>query len=402
MDLTIILCVQPHAAVKALSHAILRLDPPGSILTSSHLLLARLSYNSDQIDDALEVIDKSIVFYPGMANRGEAQYLCDPTLSSPSYISRETGLTAVLKPQNVMEYDLLCGMMYCSKRDWVKASAAFERVVTFPTREHGISKIMVDAYKRWVLVSLLWKGVHLENPSPLAATAIKFYEVLGKPYTVLASHFPTEAAHDLKNEADANAQLWQEDNTVGLVREVLAAYQKWRVLALQDVYSKISIAEVRRQTRSAETGTHLPRDEDAEALVRNMIISGMLSGVVEKNDDGTAFLAFLPANAAATAALSEQDFAAELARSAQRLRQLRPLLRATEDRLATHKDYIRHVVKESKRDKSSDFAASTAGFGVPGSGGPGSSTLGGLGGLGGGFNVEVDDEDLMGGIISTG
>ena len=382
-----------------LSKAILKLDQTGSILTSSHLLLVRLAWQTNVVDDVLDVIDKSIVFYPGMANRGDAQYLCDPALAPPSYISRETGLTAVLKAQNVMEYDLLCGMIYCFKRNWAKASAAFERIVTFPTREHGISKIMVDAYKRWILVSLLWKGAHSENPSPLSATASRFYEVLGKSYTVLASHFPTEAAQDLKDEAEANAQLWEEDNTVGLVQEVLAAYQKWRVLALQDVYSKISIAEVRRETQSAETGTHLPRDEDVESLVQNMIITGMLNGVVEKNDDGTAFLAFLPATASATAALSERDFAKELARSAERLRQLGPLLRVTEERLATHKEYIKHVVKESKRDKSTDYPASTAGYGGSGSGGLGASMLGGLAA---GFNVEVDDEDLMGGIISTG
>ena len=339
-----------------------------------------------------------------MANRGDPKYLCDPDLSPPAYISREAGLTAVLKPQNVMEYDLLCGMMYCSgrNRDWAKAAQAFERVVTFPAREHGISKIMVDAYKRWVLVSLLWKGVHLENPSPLGTTASKHFETLGKPYTTLASLFVTENAQHLKSEAEADTQLWDEDNTAGLVREVLAAYQKWRILALQNVYSKISIGEVRCETRSAETGEHLARDEDAEALVQNMIDSGMLNGVVERKDDGTVFLTFVPVNASATAALSEHDFALELACTAQRLRSLRPLLHATDERLATHKEYLRHVIKESKRDKSADFPSPSAGSGSAAARDAAVASLGGLPGFGDGFNIEVDDEDLMGGIISTG
>ncbi len=333
---------------------------------------------------ALRVIDKNIVFYPGMVNRGDPQYLCDPTLSSASYISRETGLTAILKSQNVMEYDILCGMIYCSRRDWAKAREAFERIVTFPARENSMSKIMIDAYKRWILVNLLWKGAHSENPVPLGSFATKFYETLGKPYTTVATMFAADNAQALRAEVEANSQLWQEDGTVGLMREVLAAYQKWQVLGLQNVYSKISIAEVRRETRSAETGAPLPTDTDVEALVEGMIESEMLNGAIEKRkEDGgggeTSFLAFR----APTAALSEKDFADELARAALRLRELRPLVRATDDRLGTHKDYIRHVVKESKRENSSD-----------------PSGIGG-GGLGG-FQVEVDDEDLMGGIISTG
>lgn len=342
------------------------------------------------------MLDKSIVFYPGMVNRGDPKHLCEPTLPPPKYISRETGLTAVLKPQNVMEYDLLCGMIYCSRRDWAKAGEAFERIITFPAREHGIGKIMVDAYKRWVLVNLLWKGTHPENPSPLSATAHKYYETLGKPYTALASLFPGSDAQALKNEAEANAQEWQEDGTVGLVQEVLAAYQKWQVLSLQHVYSKISLSEVRSSTRSAETGQALASDDDVERLVQNMLIEGMLSGVVEKNDDGTSFLTFLPP---AAASLSERDFAAELAATALRLRELRPLLRAADERLGTHKEYIRHVIKESKRDKSSSAATAAASAG-------GDPTLGGGFGIGGGgasgFQGEVDDEDLMGGIISTG
>ncbi|RYP55368.1 hypothetical protein DL768_000123 [Monosporascus sp. mg162] len=365
----------PSVAVEILATAILKLDPTGSMLTASHILLARLAYGTNNIEPALQVVDKSIVFYPGMANRGEPQYLCDPALPPPSYIARETGLTAILKPQLVMEYDLLCGMMYCSRRDWAKASEAFLRIVTFPARENGVNKLMVDAYKRWVLVSLLWKGKYVDSPSPSGHTANRYYEILGKPYTAIAALFVTDNAQALKHEVDSNAQIWQEDNNMGLMQEVLAAYQKWQVLGLQQVYSKISIPEVRRETKSAETGGNLPKDEDVETLIQNMIISGMLHGVVEKNDDGTSFLTFL----SPTTSLSEQDFAKELARTAQRLRSLRPVLRATDERLGTHKEYIKHVIKESKRDKTQqDYT------------------------VGHHFEDEVDDEDLMGGIVSTG
>ncbi|KAI1126764.1 hypothetical protein F5Y10DRAFT_206396 [Nemania abortiva] len=362
----------PSVAVETLATAILRLDPSGSMLTSSHLLLVKLAYEADTIQLALPVIDKDVVFYPGMTNHETAQYLCDLELSPSLYISRSTGLTTKLKSSQVLEYDLLCGMMYCARREWGKARAAFERAVSFPTKEMGCSKIMVDAFKKWILVSLLSEGKYCNTPPYASAATNKTFGVLGKPYVALATAFATDDVHQLKLEADKNAQVWSEDGNVGLVEEVISSYQQWRVLSLQDIYTKISIPEIRQQTKSAETGALLNKDEDVEALIQNMIIEGMLKGVIEKNDDGTKFLIFL----SPTTHLSEQEFAAETQRAAAKLKELKSIFVATNQRLGTSKEYIKWVVKESKRDKSSDAQDPTLGF-----------------------EAQIDDEDLMGGLV---
>jgi COP9 signalosome complex subunit 3 len=358
-------------AVETLAAGILTLDPTGSMLTSSHILLAKLAYNTNHVDLALPIIDKNIVFFPGMSNYADSTILADTSLSPSAYISRETGLTAQLKPASILEYDLLCGMSFCSRREWAKAHDAFERAVTFPTRDGGTSKIMVEAYKKWVLINLLWKGKQAELPSYTGTGASKQYSTLGKPYTNIANQFVSDNTSGLREEAENNGHIWLEDGNTGLVQEVLAAYQKWQILRLQRIYSKISIPEIRQLTSSAETGQALEKNEDVETLIQNMIISGMLRGVIEKNDDGTAFLTFL----APSSILSEHDFAKELAHTAHRLKQLQPVFKATNERLGTSKDYIKHLIRESKRDKTEDAAA--------------------------GFQTTVDDEDLMGGVIST-
>ncbi|KAI0019351.1 hypothetical protein F4780DRAFT_747309 [Xylariomycetidae sp. FL0641] len=368
-------------AVEALATAILRLDPSGSILTSSHVLLAKLAYQTDNIQRARKVMDKNIVFYPGMAGQRPPQLLCDMALPPPAYISHQTGLTTVLTSTHVLEYDLLCGMSYCATREWAKARAAFERGLTFPTREGGCSKIMVEAYKKWVLTSLLAKGRLTDPPSYTGGMANKAFGTLGKHYTAVAALFETDNVEGLRQETENNRNIWAEDGNSGLVQEVLAAYQKWRVLGLQDIYTKISISEIRSQTTSGETGVPLPSDADAEMLVQNMIIEGMLSGVLEKNDDGVVFLTFLPSTAhRAAAQLSEQEFAAELARAALRIKQLAPVFAATNARLGASRDYIKHVIKEARRGEKG--AADEHGQ-VD-------------------FHAQVDDEDLMGGIVATG
>ncbi|KAI0144013.1 hypothetical protein F4776DRAFT_610246 [Hypoxylon sp. NC0597] len=364
----------PSAAVEALSTAILRLDPTGSLLTSSHILLAKLAYETNNIEPALQVIDKNIVFFPGMANYGEPKHLGDLSLPPPAYLSRETGLTGILKSAQVLEYDLLRGMMYCSRRDWAKAYDAFEKIVTFPTREGSTSKIMIEAYKKWVLVGLLLKGKLVEPPSYTGAAANKLYGILAKEYIAIAVLFTTDNAQALKAEVERNDQIWLEDGNRGLAQEVLAHYQKWRVLGLQEIYSKISLSEIRQQTTSAETGSVLAKDEDVEMLIQNMIISGMLSGVIEKNDDGTTFLTFL----SPFTELSEQDFAKELSNTALRLKELHPIFKTTKERLGTSKEYIKHLVKEEKRTEKNEPDPTLA------------------------FDAHVDDEDLMGGVVATG
>lgn len=327
----------------------------------------KLAYETDNIQSALPVIDKSIVFYPGMANTHAPQYLCDPSVSPANYMSNLTGLTDLLNSTMVMEYDLLCGLMYVARQNWSKAQAAFERVASFPTKDGGCSKIMVEAYKKWILVALLVNGRGAFTPPHVSAATTKTYQLLASSYLSLAAAFTGESAKHLQTEAAGNAHLWMEDANTGLVEEVLSSYQKWRVLSLQDVYTKISIPEVRKQTMSAETGLPLNTDDDVEMLIQNMIIAGMLKGVIEKNDDGTKFLTFL----SPVSHLAEVEFKKELERARTKLKELGPLFHATNQRLSTSKEYIRWAVKETKH-KSNDGPDPTLGF-----------------------ESHIDDEDLM-------
>lgn len=361
-------------AVEVVSAAILKIDPTGSMFTSTHLQLIKLAYSTNNIEPAMRVIEKNIVFYPGMANWKRPTMLCDMTLSPSVYIHKETGLTSHVKAAAVLEYDLLSGMMFCSKREWDKAHAAFERIVTFPTREGGCSKIMAEAYKKWVLVSLLSKGRAIPLPTYTGPAAAKAYQTLGKPYKQVASLFDTTNAEELRSEVEKASQIWQDDQNVGLMKEVLSAYQEWQIKNLQNVFSKISIPEIRQQTKSAQTGANLNSDADIEALIQNMIISNSLKGVMEKNDDGTVFLTFLPASTV----LSEAEYAQELTKTAVQLKALEPIFKATNERLGTSREYIKHLIKEQKRASDKNELDPTMGF-----------------------ESHVDDEDLMGGVTST-
>lgn len=377
-DSPLTIAKQHDVKVGLVSTAILRLDPTGSLLTDRHLVLVRLAYETDTAEFAFDAIDKEIVYFPNMG-KGTTfdvsnKYLCDLNLSPPEYISPDTSLTESLDVESVLQYNLLSGLLYCSRSRWDKAQKAFERIITHPTRDGGVSKIMVDAYNKWLLVSLLVSGRAPELPATAGSNAKKIYETAGKPYAAIASHFDPMAALPLKQEVEANVLLWQTDRNIGLVQQVLAAHQKWQIMELRNVYTKISLSSIRDKTCSAETGASLATESEVERLIEGMIQSGMLKGSIQKPDGKPAYLEFF----SDFSEMSELEYKNEMASAMRTMKHLQSIYRSTSYRLSTNKYWLNHLAREKKREKEN------ASQNIPIAS----------------FESQVEDEDLMSGIMS--
>ncbi|KAM6516119.1 hypothetical protein FALCPG4_014301 [Fusarium falciforme] len=172
----------PLVSVEAIATALLRIDPTGTMFTSTHLTLVKCAYHSSWIEPALKVLDRDITFYPGMAGQKDSRLLCDSTLAPTSYISTETGLTDQIRSATVLEYNLVSALCYISRRDWTKAQRALERVITHPSKDKGVSKMMDEAYKKWLLVSLLKDGAASDVPAYTPLPAKNAYSALGTAY----------------------------------------------------------------------------------------------------------------------------------------------------------------------------------------------------------------------------
>jgi COP9 signalosome complex subunit 3 len=349
------------------------------MFTSHHLPLIKLAYTSNSIEPALPIITSPIVFYPGMRGQTEPRPLCDMRLPPTSYITVESGLTSRVSSSAVLEYDLCVGLCHLQHRQYRPAAAAFERVLTYPTKENGCSKIMVEAHNKWVLVSLLAKG-KLEPHPAVSQTAHLAYNKVGSPYLSVAKAFekPDNAA-GLKNQVESiGMQVFAEEGNVSLVREVLAQYQAHHILRLRDVYSKLSIEDIRLLTKSAETGAHLETAGEVETLLHDMISTGMLTGVLTKPPgsvlgDGQGYLTFLSEEEE----VDEHLYMEEMLSLKNRIESLGPILTATNERLSTSRDFVKHLVKIENNAKDRSGA---------GAGGKELDLS---------YDSQVEDEDLM-------
>ncbi|EAQ92380.1 hypothetical protein CHGG_00615 [Chaetomium globosum CBS 148.51] len=345
------------------------IDPTGSVLTNHHVALVKLAYTTDNIELALPLLEKNIVFYPGVKGLQEPRPLGSPDLPPASYVTVEAGLTKQLSSSDVLQYDLFRGLCFIQRRSWSQALDALERVITYPARDtHSCSKIMVEAHNKWVLVGLLLEGKAPTLPTITAPGAQKAFSALGKPYQSIGSAFGENTARALKTEYEGlGPQFFSEENNLNLIRLVIQHYQRWQILKLRQVYTKVSLEKIRTRTQSAETGAPLATETEVAQLVQQMIDEGMLSGVVERPTDGPAYLSFHVPDEE----LSEAGFGQKMLQTAQRLKGLEPIVRATNERLGTNRDYVRFLAGQQKKDK--DWQRD---YGV-------------------GFMNQVEDEDLM-------
>ncbi|PNP49602.1 hypothetical protein THARTR1_09613 [Trichoderma harzianum] len=363
----------PLVAVELLANAILRIDPSGSVFTSTHLIMVKLAYDTNCIEPALKVLDADILFYPRNthARPENAKNLSDPEVEPYVYIA-SASLTDAIKSTSILEYHLLQAMAYISRKDWLKAQAALERVIGHPIKDKGVSKIMVDGYKRWLLVGLLREGRPPSFPSYITNTTKSTYNSLSEAYNNIATLFTTDGASALKEEFEKGRSTWEEDANLTLLEEAIVSYQKWQVINLRRIYHQISISQIRQATLSAQTAETLKDDDEVLLLVSDMIESGMLKGQLQVGPTaGESYVTFHEEHDLMT----EADFASEVARSHSSIEALTKQYRVTNERLSSTKDYARHLVREQKR-----MEKDIADPGV-------------------GFDTHIEDEDLMTGVL---
>ncbi|KAH0532837.1 hypothetical protein TsFJ059_001475 [Trichoderma semiorbis] len=364
----------PLVAVELLANAILRIDPSGSVFTSTHLVMAKLAYDTNCIEPALKVLDADILFYPRNthpARPENAKNLYDTEVEPYVYIA-SASLTDAIKSTSILEYHLLQAMAYISRKDWPKAQVALERVIGHPIKDKGVSKIMVDGYKKWLLVGLLREGRPPSFPSYITNATKSTYNGLSEAYNNIATLFTTDGASALKEEFEKGRPTWEEDSNLTLLEEALVSYQKWQVINLRRIYHQVSISQIRQTTLSAQTAETLKDDGEVLQLVSDMIDSGMLKGKLQVGlTAGESYVTFHEEHDLMT----EADFAREVARSHASIETLTKQYRVTNERLSSTKDYARHLVREQKR---MDKDIADAGVG---------------------FDTHIEDEDLMTGVL---
>ncbi|KAJ9223049.1 hypothetical protein DTO169C6_4523 [Paecilomyces variotii] len=346
---------KPVLAIVPIRDAILRLDPSGSTFTSNHVILSRLCLRGKAYAAARPVIDKDICHFPAPSHPAfKRVYQQDLSAelqdqdSLATYITYASGLTAKLTYRDYLEYFLYCSMIYIGLKKWGRALHFLNLVISAPS-VGTVSMVMVEAYKKWVIVSLLEKGTAISLPSVTAPHAAKTYRALARPYDALADAFKSGDINRLKGEIDIGQTVWHMDNNTGLVLQLVPALRKFSILKLGTTFAALTIGDVARRT-SPE-----PSDiRETEAFVASLIMSRTLSAtLLHSSDPSDPTMLRFSTDAHNSDTSSEAKISEQLSLERKRLKALVTQIDETESRLELSREYLDNLRRNLRRKEDS-------------------------------------------------
>ncbi|KAJ5509129.1 hypothetical protein N7527_011272 [Penicillium freii] len=274
-------CLNPLLGATLVKGAMLRLDPSCAVFTSSHLLLVRLCLQAKAYSCALPVLNKQICHFPISQGRpsSDPSVLCADHSSGVSFMTEASGVSAKLSYRDYLQYFLYGGMVYMALKEWRNALHFLGIVISTPGAS-SVSLIMVEAYKKWVLVGLLENGRLCPPPSITTPHVVKVYQSLARPYIILAHAFERGDLKRLNAEVDAAKGVWCADNNLGLVSQVVGAFFSQTVIKLGKTFAALTMADLSKQVFPSPVCA-----EVTGSAVSSLIMSSALNATLVETKD---------------------------------------------------------------------------------------------------------------------
>ncbi|PZC82023.1 COP9 signalosome complex subunit 3 isoform X2 [Helicoverpa zea] len=238
---------QPIRGIEILKKAIRKIQLFDSQLTSIHADLCQLCLLSKCMKPALEFLDTDV-----------------------------TGIGPELGGNNDSKHFLLYyyygGMIYTAMKNYDRALYFFEVVVTVPAMV--VSHIMLEAYKKYILVSFILHGKILPMPKYTSQVVCRFLKPLSVAYHELATS---------QHAAIKHRETFVRDKNMGLVNQVLSSMYKKNIQRLTKTFLTLSLSDVAARVQ-------LAGPSQAESYILNMIEEGEIYAMINQKDGMVVFL----------------------------------------------------------------------------------------------------------------
>eukprot|EP01118_Nematostelium_gracile_P013102 TRINITY_DN48_c0_g1_i2.p1 TRINITY_DN48_c0_g1~~TRINITY_DN48_c0_g1_i2.p1 ORF type:complete len:432 (+),score=110.17 TRINITY_DN48_c0_g1_i2:69-1364(+) len=245
---------QSLRAVKPLRLAITKLRPSSDVLTPLHAEFLQVCLYSKCYSAAREILDTEILEVNPDAT----------TVTS----------------KDVLLYYYYGGLIYTGLKQFKKALSFFRLVVTMPAQM--LSAIMVEAYKKYVLLSLLVHGKLLTLPRYTSNVVNRYQKNSFPHYQEFATAFSGHNTDELHKVAQTHIDTFKKDKNFGLVKQ-----------CIQSLYIK----NIQRQTQTYLTfsfqdmaaAVKLGSPAEAEKHLLRMIEKGEIFASINQKDGMISF-----------------------------------------------------------------------------------------------------------------
>jgi len=244
----------PEKGIALLVQAIHKARLNESQLTSTHADLLQLCLIAKNVKPALEFLDVDI-----------------------TDISIEKGY---FDAKHFLLYYYYGGVIYATLKNYERSLYAFEVALTTPAS--AISHIMLESYKKYILVSLILHGKVEPLPKYTSQVVNRLLKPMSPIYHEIATVFGGNKPSSLEMVLNRNREALQRDNNWGLAKQVQESLYKKIIQRLTQTFLTLSLNDMALRVQ-------LPNVVEAEKLVLTMIEEGDIFASISQKDGMVLF-----------------------------------------------------------------------------------------------------------------
>uniref|UniRef100_A0A3Q4ANW7 COP9 signalosome complex subunit 3 n=1 Tax=Mola mola TaxID=94237 RepID=A0A3Q4ANW7_MOLML len=172
------------------------------------------------------------------------------------------------------------GMIYTGLKNFERALYFYEQAITTPAM--AVSHIMLEAYKKYILVSLILHGKVQPLPKYTSQIVGRFIKPLSNAYHELAQVYTTNNPAELRNLVNKHSETFTRDNNTGLVKQCLSSLYKKNIQRLTKTFLTLSLQDMASRVQ-------LSGPQEAEKYVLHMIEDGEIYASINQKDGMVCF-----------------------------------------------------------------------------------------------------------------
>eukprot|EP01117_Protostelium_nocturnum_P008454 TRINITY_DN3024_c0_g1_i1.p1 TRINITY_DN3024_c0_g1~~TRINITY_DN3024_c0_g1_i1.p1 ORF type:complete len:432 (-),score=110.57 TRINITY_DN3024_c0_g1_i1:127-1422(-) len=244
---------QPIKAVKPLHSAVVKVRASSETLTPIHETFVKVCLLSKCYHAALPILQDEVFD-----------------------VSPETSGVGA---KDVLLYFYFGAMIYIGLKKFKQAFGFLKTVIVMPSS--AVSSIMIEAYKKYLLVSLILTGKVGPTPRYVSAPMQRATKnIVG--YTEFVNVFAKHNTDELHKVATTHAELFQKDKNFGLVKQAIQVQYKQNIQRFTQTYVTFSLGDLTK-------GVGFNSTKDVEKRLLEMVENREIFATINQKDGMVAF-----------------------------------------------------------------------------------------------------------------
>ncbi|KAI9250010.1 hypothetical protein BY458DRAFT_542522 [Sporodiniella umbellata] len=153
---------------------------------------------------------------------------------------------SMIEIQHVLEYYYYGAIVYIAHKRWNRALDFLSIVISAPS-EKAVSAIQINAYKKYILVSLIDEGHVKPLPKYTASLVERFCQAQSSPYVHLAETFKKTDIQAFQEIATQSRTMFESDKHIGLIKQCFESLRRKKIKELTKVYIAVRLQDMARK-----------------------------------------------------------------------------------------------------------------------------------------------------------